>query len=74
MYITVFAVKAIGGVKPYFLQVDLFFIKFLLSFKMLFTVLKNSNYFLRYDQSKSSRTTGSLWEGETKTAKKEYFI
>ena len=60
MYITVFAVKAIGGVKPYFLQVDLFFIKFLLSFKMLFTFLKSLNNFLRYDQSKSDRITGSI--------------
>ena len=37
-------------------------------------VLKNSNYFFRYDQSKSDRITGSLWEGKTKTAEKDYFI
>ena len=48
-----------------------YFIKFLLSFKMLFTVLKKLYYFVRYDQSKSDRLTGSLWERETKTAKKE---
>ena len=34
------------------------FIEFLLSFKLLFTVLKNSNYFLKYDRLKSGRITG----------------
>ena len=29
---------------------------------------------MRYDQSKSGHITGSLWEGETKTAKKDSFI
>ena len=50
------------------------FIEFFLSFKMLFTVLENSNYFLSYDQLKSGRIIGALWEGKTKTAKKDYFI
>ena len=40
---------------------------------MLFSDLKNLIYFLRYDQSKSEATTGSLWEAQTKTAKKDYF-
>ena len=29
---------------------------------------------MRYDQSKLGRITGSLWEGKTKTGKKNYFI
>ena len=37
---------------------------------MLFTDFKNSKYFLRYDRLKSEATTGSLWEAQTKTAKK----
>ena len=40
---------------------------------MLFTDFKNSKQFLRYDQSKSEATTGTLWEAKTKTAKKDYF-
>ena len=51
-----------------------YFIEFLLRFKLLFTVLKNSNYFLWYDQSKSGCITGSLWKGKTKTEKLDYFI
>ena len=50
-----------------------YFIEFLLSFKLLFTVLKNSYYLLKYDRSKSEATTGYLWEAQTKTAKKDYF-
>ena len=49
-------------------------VEFLLSFKLLFKVLKSSNYFLKYDWSKSGSITGSLWEGKIKTAKKDYFI
>ena len=44
-----------------------YFIEFLLSFKLLFTVFKNSNYFLRYDRSKSGCITGFLWEAQSKT-------
>ena len=40
---------------------------------MLFTDFRNSKQFLRYDRSKSEATTGSLWEAQTKTAKKDYF-
>ena len=40
---------------------------------MLFTDFRNSKKFLRYDRSKSEATTGSLWEAQTKTAKKDYF-
>ena len=40
---------------------------------MLFTDYKNSKKILRYDRSKSEATTGSLWEVQTKTAKKDYF-
>ena len=36
-------------------------------FKLLFTVLKNSNYFLRYDRSKSGCITGFLQEAQSKT-------
>ena len=28
---------------------------------------------MRYDRSKSEATAGSLWEAQTKTAKKNYF-
>ena len=28
---------------------------------------------MRYDRSKSEATTGTLWEAQTKTAKKDYF-
>ena len=28
---------------------------------------------MRYDWSKSEATTGTLWEAQTKTAKKDYF-
>ena len=43
---------------------------------MFFIVLKISYYFLRYDKFvvKVGHITDSLWEGETKTAKKDYFI
>ena len=40
---------------------------------MLFTDFKNLKEFLRYDRSQSEATTGSLWEAQTKTAKKDYF-
>ena len=40
---------------------------------MLFTDFRNSKQFLRYDRSKSEAITGSLWEAQTKTAKKYYF-
>ena len=40
---------------------------------MLFTNFKNSKQFLRLSRSKSEATTGSLWEAQTKTAKKDYF-
>ena len=40
---------------------------------MLFTDLKIQSFFLRYSRSKSETTTGSLWEAQTKTAKKDYF-
>ena len=40
---------------------------------MLFTEFKISKLLLRYDQSKSEATTGSLWEAQNKTAKKDYF-
>ena len=36
---------------------------------MLFTDFRNS----KYDQSKSEATTGSLWEAQTKTVKKDCF-
>ena len=29
---------------------------------------------MRYDRSKSEATKGSLWEAQTKTVKKDYFI
>ena len=41
---------------------------------MFFIIKKNSNYFSRYDPSKLSRIIGFLWEGKTKTSKKDYFI
>ena len=41
--------------------------------KDAFTDLKNSNKFLMYSWSKSEKTTGFLWEAQTKTAKKDYF-
>ena len=28
---------------------------------------------MRYERSKSEATTGTLWEAQTKTAKKDYF-
>merc|ERR1712240_47002 len=57
-----------GGCKPCFLQVGLILKSFKISFKLFFTALKNSNYFLRYDRSKLGRITGSLWEAQSKTA------
>ena len=54
--ITQTTVKAIGRFKPCFLLVVYF--EFLLSFKLLFTALKNLNYFLRYDWSKLGCITG----------------
>ena len=67
-------IKAIGGgVSHVFYKLILFYRVFL-RFKMLFIVLKNSYYFFRYDQSKSGRIIGSLWEGKTKIGKKDYFI
>ena len=68
-----YAVKAIVGWAMFFTGWS-YFIELFLSFKMPFMVLKNLNYFLRYDQSKSSGIIESLWEGKTKTAKKDYFI
>ena len=50
-------IKAIGGHdKPGFLQVDFI----LLSFNLVFTVLENSNYYFRHDQSKLGRIMSSL--------------
>ena len=40
---------------------------------MLFTYIKSSKIFLRYSTSKSEATLGSLWEAQTKTAKKDFF-
>ena len=40
---------------------------------MLFTDFKKSKQFLRYSQSKSEVTIGSLWEALTKTAKIDYY-
>ena len=40
---------------------------------MLITDFYNLKYFLRYSISKSEAITGSLWEAQTKTAKKDYF-
>ena len=40
---------------------------------MHFTDFRNSKQFLRYDRSKLEATTGTLWEAQTKTAKKDYF-
>ena len=40
---------------------------------MLFTDFKKSKKNLRYDRSKLEATTGTLWEEQTKTAKKDYF-
>ena len=40
---------------------------------MLFTDFRNSKYFFRNDRSKSEATTGTLWEAQTKTVKKDYF-
>ena len=37
---------------------------------MLFTEFESSEYFLRYDGSKSDTATDFLWEAQTKTAKK----
>ena len=56
------------------------FYKLILSYRV-FSKLQDALYrlrkfklFLRYDQSKSGHIIGSLWEGKTKTAKKDYFI
>ena len=57
-------IKAIGGLAMFFTS---------LSYSKLqdaFYRLKKFKLFLRYDQSKSSRIIGFLWEGVTKTAKK----
>ena len=65
-----FEYKAIGG-KPYFLHVDFIYGVFTkLKVALLSTIYKNSKLFLKYDHSKS----GSLWEGKTNTAKKDYLI
>ena len=40
---------------------------------MLFTDFKNSKKFLRYSRSMLEATIGSLWEAQTKIAKKDYF-
>ena len=41
---------------------------------MLFTVSYIENYFLRYEETKSEISIGSLGEGEVKKAKKDYLI
>ena len=60
--------KAVGGYAMFSTSLSNF-IEFLPSFKMLFTVLLNSNYFLRNDRSKLGHITGFLWEAQSKTAK-----
>ena len=39
----------------------------------MFTDSYNSKQFLRYSMSKFETTTGSLWEAQIETAKKDYF-
>ena len=59
--------KAIGrGVSHVFYKLILFFRVFT-KLQVVFYRLKNFKLFLRYDQSKSGRITGSLWKGKTKT-------
>ena len=41
---------------------------------MLFTDFKNSKQFMKYSRSKLEATIGSLYEAQTKTTKKGYFI
>ena len=61
------------GVKPCFLKLILFYIV-VSRLQDAFYHLKNLNYFLRCDQSKSGLKIGSLWEGKTKTVKKDYLF
>ena len=55
--IEIFLIKVIGVVSHVFYNL-IFFKEFLLSLKLLFTILKNSNQFLRYDRSKSRHIIG----------------
>ena len=50
------------------------FYKVFTKLQVAFYCFKEFKLFFRYDQSKSDRITGSLWEGKTKMAKKVYFI
>ena len=62
-----------GGVNHVFYKLILFYRVFT-KLQVGFYRFKKLIYFLRYEQSKLGRITGSLWEGKTKTAKKDYFI
>ena len=61
-----------GGVSHVFYKLMLFY-KVFIKLQVAFYRFKEFNFFLRYDQSKSDCITGSLWEGETKAAKKRVF-